>query len=58
MVVRILTMKGMKMSDTINKTRLVELNRAHYAKAIVEFVKESNRAPLFNSVKLEISIGW
>lgn len=51
-------MKGMKMSDTINKTRLVELNRAHYAKAIVEFVKESNRAPLFNSVKLEISIGW
>jgi len=48
-------MKGMKMSDSKNTTGLVELNRAHYAKAIIDFVKESNRAPIFNSIKVEVS---
>ena len=48
-------MKGMQMSDSKNTTGLVELNRAHYAKAIIDFVKESNRAPIFNSIKVEVS---
>lgn len=36
---------------------IIELNRLHYAKEIVKFVKRSNRAPLGNTIRADISDG-